>query len=721
VAVGNGPDGIVANPTTHTLYTDNQNDNSVSVINISACHAGATQGCGQRVRSVVLPKGSSPQGIALDVTTGTLYVADQASNSVSVIDAGTCNAVDSSGCGQVAATIKDPYGPIAFGVNDVNDTIYVANCGNTCSGGPVTADEVSVINGAACNANDTSGCSQVLPTVRVGPLPAAAAVDPTTNTIYVANDASDTVSVIDGATCNGAVHSGCGQHTATITVGDSPNWIAFDQANHSAYTADQGNNAVGSAVSVINTATCNATDLTGCDQRTPTVAVGAQPWALTVDVALHTVFVINNWDDTISAINTTTCSATDATGCSQETPTSQVGPGPQAITLDPTTGTMYVANFVDSTVSVVDASGCDAPSSGGCRDVPPIATVGAFPSALAVDMASNTVYVADQDAGTVSLVNAATCNVARHTACGAPVAIVRVGKAPAGVAIDQATGTVYVVNSGAGTVSVIDGVTCNAQQTSGCARTPPTVRVGKSPLGIDVDQATDTVYVSNLGTSEKGDTVSVINGATCNSYDDAGCGQIPPTATVGVAPFDLAVNQVTNTVYVANTGQLGLTGSVGDTVSVINGATCNGTQHAGCGRATATVKVGPYPFGVAINEASNTIYIVDNNGGDGPASLSVLNGATCDAANTSGCRQGPPALPGVGRAPRGIALDPSTGHVYTANHQDATVSVLDVGSRTVVPAPPRFAVGRRPIAVAVDPANHTVYVANSLDSTVPRQ
>ena len=55
---------------------------------------------------------------------------------------------------------------------------------------------------------------------------------------------------------------------------------------------------------------------------------------------------------------------------------------------------MYVANFVDSTVSVVDASGCDAPSSGGCRDVPPIATVGAFPSALAVDMASNTVYVA---------------------------------------------------------------------------------------------------------------------------------------------------------------------------------------------------------------------------------------------------------------------------------------------------------------------------------------
>jgi YVTN family beta-propeller protein len=100
------------------------------------------------------------------------------------------------------------------------------------------------------------------------------------------------------------------------------------------------------------------------------------------------------------------------------------------------------------------------------------------------------------------------------------------------------------------------------------------------------------------------------------------------------------------------------------------------------------------------------------------SSLSVLNGATCDATNTSGCHRVPPALPGVGRAPRGIAFDPSSGRVYTANHQDATVSVIDAGSRAIVPVPPRFAVGRRPIAVAVDPANHTVYVANSLDNTL---
>ena len=368
---------------------------------------------------------------------------------------------------------------------------------------------------------------------------------------------------------------------------------------------------------------------------------------------------------------------------------------------------------------MIDDAGCDASNVRSCRDEAPVATVGTDPTAVAVDVANSTVYVANFRDNTVSVIDAATCNVTRLTGCARPAATVHVGSAPTGVAIDQATDTVYVANSVDSSVSVIDAATCNAEQTSGCANTPPTVKVGRSPRGIDVDQATDTIYVTNLGVNETGDTVSVIDGDTCNSYDHAGCAQTPPTVTVGVAPFDLAVDQVTNTVYVANTGQLGGAGPiVGDTVSVIDGATCNGTQHSGCGKALATIKVGPYPYGVAIDQASNTVYVANNNGGDGPASLSVIKGATCDATNISGCGKTPPALPGLGRAPRDIAFDPSTDTIYPANHDDASASVIDVGSPTVVQSPPRFAVGRRPIAVAVDPANHTVYVADSLDDTL---
>ena len=39
------------------------------------------------------------------------------------------------------------------------------------------------------------------------------------------------------------------------------------------------------------------------------------------------------------------------------------------------------------------------------------------------------------------------------------------------IAVDQNTDTIYVANAGDNTVSVINGATCNAQNTSGCGQT----------------------------------------------------------------------------------------------------------------------------------------------------------------------------------------------------------------------------------------------------------
>jgi DNA-binding beta-propeller fold protein YncE len=69
-----------------------------------------------------------------------------------------------------------------------------------------------------------------------------------------------------------------------------------------------------------------------CRTRIP---VGTNPWAVTVDQALHTVYVINNLDDTLSAINSATCDARDTSGCAARPPASQVGEGPQAVLTDP--------------------------------------------------------------------------------------------------------------------------------------------------------------------------------------------------------------------------------------------------------------------------------------------------------------------------------------------------------------------------------------------------
>jgi YVTN family beta-propeller protein len=734
VAVGNGPTAIAVDPATHTLYTTNQNDNTVTVVNDAACNDERSSGCAEAVHTVALGKGTSPQAIALDAATGTLYVADSGTNAISVIDATTCNAENFSGCATAPRTVnKDLNAPNGVAVDPLTDTVYVADCGSEC-GGSVAADTVTVIDGATCNAEVTSGCASTPAIVKVGLSPDALAVDASTDTVYVAdvaNRASPTlgaVSVIDGATCNSTAHTGCGQHPPSITTPEGPNWIGLDPANGTAYSANNTNNGSAySTVSVIDTATCNAVARSGCDQKPATVTVGSQPWALAVDPAVHAVYVANDDDDTLSVIDTSTCEAGDTSSCGKLQPTMQVGAGPQAVAVDPGTGTLYVANTIANTVSVLDPSSCDGANTRGCRDEEPVANAGPFPTGVALDLANSTVYVADQDADTVSVLNAATCDAARHLGCARPVASVHVGKGPQGVAIDPATGTAYVADSAGNTVSVIDIVTCNAEDTSGCDQAAPTVKVGKTPLALDVDQATDTVYVTDIGPNQGGHTVSVIDGATCNSYDHAGCSQVPATVDVGGGPDDLAVNQATNTVYVANTGDLDYTvttwsqsaqGANGDTVSVIDGLTCNGVDHAGCGKPLATVKVGAFPFGVAVDEANNTVYVVNNNGGDGVASISVIKGATCDASDTSGCATSPEELPGPARAPRGLAFDPSTGTLFSANHADATVSVIDVAHPSAKRAARQLAVGPRPVDIVFDPANNTLYASDSFDGTV---
>jgi YVTN family beta-propeller protein len=180
-----------------------------------------------------------------------------------------------------------------------------------------------------------------------------------------------------------------------------------------------------------------------------------------------------------------------------------------------------------------------------------------------------------------------------------------------GVAVDQATDTVYVADGGANTVSVINGATCNATITSGCGQTPPTISVGNDPLGVAVDRATDTVYVTNFGAENFGgdtvdahDTVSVINGATCNASVRSGCSQRPATMVTGGAPFGVAVDQAADTVYVSSI--------IDSDVDVFDGATCNATHHSGCGETPAIVPTGGWPGDLAVYQATGTVYASDN-------------------------------------------------------------------------------------------------------------
>ena len=215
-----------------------------------------------------------------------------------------------------------------------------------------------------------------------------------------------------------------------------------------------------------------------------------------------------------------------------------------------------------NTVSVIDGATCNAKVTSGCGKAPK--TVTALKSArAAVNQKTDTVYVVNNANNTVSVINTATCNAKvtrvaarrrhhqrrfgpergrggsgdRHRLCRERQHRHRVGnqrrdlqregdlglrqdaadgqgrRRPGGLGVDQKTDTVYATNGNDNTVSVINGKTCNAEVTSGCGQNPPTVAVG-GPGGAVVDDASHTVYViyatQNLG------GVAMINAATCN-------------------------------------------------------------------------------------------------------------------------------------------------------------------------------------------------------------
>jgi DNA-binding beta-propeller fold protein YncE len=345
------------------------------------------------------------------------------------------------------------------------------------------------------------------------------------------------------------------------------------------------------------------------------------------------------------------------------------------------------------------------PSAGG-GGAGSVVTVGGFPTGIAVDTATNTAYVSAGEANSLSLVSTASCNAAMAASvrCANVKMAATGGSDPIGVAVDEQTQTVYVVNGGSNTVAVIDAVACNAADTAGCAAKPTLVNVGAGAEFLAVDELTNTVYVANTSAG----TVSVIDGAMCDASDTSGCARKPATVAVGAGAFPIAVDPATDTVYVGES----------DGVAVIDGRTCNASISSGCARAPAIVPTGNEPAGIAVDDPAGTIYVSGESG-----TVALIDSATCDAADTSGCAR-PVATVTVGADPRGDAFDTATSTVYVADAGSDTVSLLNAATCNAAETsgcaaiPATFPAGASPRRVAVDPANHTVYVVNVEASTV---
>jgi YVTN family beta-propeller protein len=240
-----------------------------------------------------------------------------------------------------------------------------------------------------------------------------------------------------------------------------------------------------------------------------------------------------------------------------------VGSYPQAIAVNPTTNKIYVVSNANSAVSVID---------GSTDTVQTTVTVGTDPVAVAVNSnpTINRVYVTNWHDHTVSVLDGSSNSV---------MATISVGNLPYNLAANTSTNQVYIYNSGDTTMSVLDGATNNVS----------TFSVGGSVGGIAVNSLTNRIYTSGL----QSNTLSVLDGSTLASY---------ASVAVGNTPVAVAVNSVTNWAYVANQDD--------GTVSVLNGSTNTivATPNTGGG------------IGMAVNTTTNRVYLCS------PTTLIVMQG-----------------------------------------------------------------------------------------------
>jgi YVTN family beta-propeller protein len=143
--------------------------------------------------------------------------------------------------------------PWGAAVNGSTDRLYVANSGD---------GSVSVVDVATATEIDV---------ITVGSEPRGITVNATTNRIYVANYADNTISVIEGATLNVA---------ATIPVGSRPTDIAVDESSNRLYVSHESDD-----VWVINGATNGVIETIG--------PLGGLPTAIELNAITNTLFVPN--------------------------------------------------------------------------------------------------------------------------------------------------------------------------------------------------------------------------------------------------------------------------------------------------------------------------------------------------------------------------------------------------------------------------------------------
>ena len=239
----------------------------------------------------------------------------------------------------------------------------------------------------------------------------------------------------------------------------------------------------------------------------------------------------------------------------------------------------------------------------------------------------------------------------------------------------------------------------------GSSGSTTTVAVGTQPVAVAVNPVTNKIYVANSASNN----LTVIDGVTNATTSVSG----------GNAALRCGSESGNNKIYIANSASNNVTvidgqsggainlpgGTFPDSVAVnpvtnkiyvANKNSNTVTIIDANANTSATVTLGASPQSVAVNPMTNQIYVASLNG-----NLTVIDGASNAAATV--------AVNGAA-----IVANPLTNKIYVANTSSNTVAVIDGATNATATIP----AGANPYSVAMNPVTNTVYSANSASANV---
>jgi YVTN family beta-propeller protein len=319
---------------------------------------------------------------------------------------------------------------------------------------------------------------------------------------YIANNADNTVSVLDTAS---------NKVTAVLNVGQGPSGVAVNRMGSRVYVSNQTDNTI----SVIDT----------LDNSTSSIGVSLQPGALAVNAAGTRLFVANPSADSISIINTITKSLVSTVPLAANCQPEGIVVGPADVSGN---YSAYISCYGTAAMAVINANDTGSYVK-SATEVP----VPSGPRGITVSADGKKVFVASFNASKLTVINA-------QDLLAVPVSI-SVGLMPWGVAVDPTvTNSVnstklYVANSAGDSVSVVDAAGAGI----GTLAVSATKAVGTMPIGIaftgdGVKAVTVNNNYASLGTSS---VVLNSDNSVTTTDGDSGVGTTPPNMKIGTNPM----------------------------------------------------------------------------------------------------------------------------------------------------------------------------------------